>query len=121
PARYWYHRRQSSFLNRGEISLSFMASRMSMGTSHRVTQTLAIREHTRARSEALRRALPPHLAGLSLRLRRGIAPAARPPAEVLQPDSRVLPKVWVGQVVSFRSEEHTSELQSRSDLVCRLL
>src|SRR5206468_10139126 len=31
---------------------------------------------------------------------------------------------FVGQVMSFsffRSEEHTSELQSRSDLVCRLL
>src|SRR2546428_10030601 len=26
-----------------------------------------------------------------------------------------------GQVVAHRSEEHTSELQSRSDIVCRLL
>ena len=25
------------------------------------------------------------------------------------------------KVITFRSEEHTSELQSRSDLVCRLL
>src|SRR5439155_24451498 len=97
----WHHRRRSNFLNRGEISPSFMARRMSMRISQPVRQTLAIRAHSRAGSEALRRALPPHLAGLSLRLRRGIAPAARPPAEVLQPDSRVLPKVWVGQVVSF--------------------
>src|SRR5206468_1089088 len=28
---------------------------------------------------------------------------------------------FVGRAGSFRSEEHTSELQSRSDLVCRLL
>src|SRR5712664_4216016 len=28
---------------------------------------------------------------------------------------------WNGQTWRFRSEEHTSELQSRSDLVCRLL
>src|SRR5690349_22539778 len=29
--------------------------------------------------------------------------------------------VAVGLVVAYRSEEHTSELQSRRDLVCRLL
>src|SRR2546422_7061259 len=28
---------------------------------------------------------------------------------------------WVGQVLHWRSEEHTSELQSRLHLVCRLL
>src|SRR5206468_12219444 len=28
---------------------------------------------------------------------------------------------WVMKVIEQRSEEHTSELQSRSDLVCRLL
>src|SRR5256886_5115269 len=33
-----------------------------------------------------------------------------------------LPNVWVFQLVfPFRSEEHTSELQSQSNLVCRLL
>src|SRR2546428_1671176 len=37
--------------------------------------------------------------------------ALRPP---LQPDGRARPR-------ALRSEEHTSELQSRSDLVCRLL
>src|SRR5699024_12788654 len=29
--------------------------------------------------------------------------------------------VTLGQLIGFRSEEHTSELQSRFDLVCRLL
>src|SRR5699024_11592689 len=28
---------------------------------------------------------------------------------------------WVQDVIEYRSEEHTSELQSRFDLVCRLL
>src|SRR5436309_7854818 len=32
---------------------------------------------------------------------------------------RALP--WIGEVVDARSEEHTSELQSRENLVCRLL
>src|SRR2546428_6173232 len=39
-------------------------------------------------------------------------------------DSRFLPLLYNRRhlgVVTFRSEEHTSELQSRSDLVCRLL
>src|SRR5206468_12953524 len=31
------------------------------------------------------------------------------------------PNAYFGQVYRSRSEEHTSELQSRSDLVCRLL
>src|SRR5206468_11874781 len=35
-----------------------------------------------------------------------------------EPDSRVL---LVAARIGLRSEEHTSELQSRSDLVCRLL
>src|SRR5438309_7050620 len=30
-------------------------------------------------------------------------------------------KVWASQVRTFRSEEHTSELQSQFHLVCRLL
>src|SRR5438105_12809812 len=38
--------------------------------------------------------------------------AARPQA---------LPLAWSGWMVVIRSEEHTSELQSRVDLVCRLL
>src|SRR2546428_3128257 len=40
-------------------------------------------------------------------------------------DVRTNPKIWAGWIVApareARSEEHTSELQSRSDLVCRLL
>src|SRR5206468_13103280 len=36
-------------------------------------------------------------------------------------NSAVLLGVLVGSTVLTRSEEHTSELQSRSDLVCRLL
>src|SRR2546428_8171440 len=35
------------------------------------------------------------------------------------PRRRVLQFFWLGS--PYRSEEHTSELQSRSDLVCRLL
>src|SRR5690554_7186816 len=34
---------------------------------------------------------------------------------------RSAPSVWVGTRFSARSEEHTSELQSRPHLVCRLL
>src|SRR5206468_4749643 len=34
---------------------------------------------------------------------------------------QMLDRAYVEQVVKRRSEEHTSELQSRSDLVCRLL
>src|SRR2546421_6144897 len=36
------------------------------------------------------------------------------------PQQTLLPPLSIG-FVSLRSEEHTSELQSRSDLVCRLL
>src|SRR5206468_6752608 len=35
--------------------------------------------------------------------------------------SNVLPVTVVARLSEVRSEEHTSELQSRSDLVCRLL
>src|SRR5206468_12244732 len=34
---------------------------------------------------------------------------------------RVFPTSWLNAAPNWRSEEHTSELQSRSDLVCRLL
>src|SRR2546428_10318637 len=40
----------------------------------------------------------------------------------LPPGSEPLAMVYAGhQFGAYRSEEHTSELQSRSDLVCRLL
>src|SRR5205085_12331082 len=35
--------------------------------------------------------------------------------------ARVSRDVWPGAVLDLRSEEHTSELQSQSNLVCRLL
>src|SRR5206468_9246029 len=35
--------------------------------------------------------------------------------------NRVVECEWHFEVMELRSEEHTSELQSRSDLVCRLL
>src|SRR2546428_9394695 len=47
----------------------------------------------------------------------------RTPVKLYWPDVLVC-VVWtalVSLLVSSRSEEHTSELQSRSDLVCRLL
>src|SRR5450432_558648 len=37
------------------------------------------------------------------------------------PSIAAAPGAWVATLASIRSEEHTSELQSRSDLVCRLL
>src|SRR2546421_7419749 len=45
--------------------------------------------------------------------------SARFTREIPNAEFRVLPRV--GHVPMWRSEEHTSELQSRSDLVCRLL
>src|SRR3989475_12260007 len=47
------------------------------------------------------------------------APDSHPNALEAAPDG-----LWIGDQVSeriFRSEEHTSELQSQSNLVCRLL
>src|SRR5438132_10047028 len=42
---------------------------------------------------------------------------------VAQIDQSAIPRRWRSQVrfLPWRSEEHTSELQSHSDLVCRLL
>src|SRR5438132_10448901 len=45
------------------------------------------------------------------------APARRPPSSAGSPSSSCRP----GPALPWRSEEHTSELQSHSDLVCRLL
>src|SRR2546430_9523998 len=55
---------------------------------------------------------PAHFHGLD----RGGEPASRPPAA-----ARSNPGLEPGEAVSARSEEHTSELQSQSNLVCRLL
>src|SRR5206468_12361011 len=46
----------------------------------------------------------------------------RPPVKVFSRHGIVLGRIAAGGARSIaRSEEHTSELQSRSDLVCRLL
>src|SRR3989440_3465108 len=42
-------------------------------------------------------------------------------SRVIQPDSGDWPQAAAEAILRIRSEEHTSELQSRSDLVCRLL
>src|SRR3712207_7430329 len=44
-----------------------------------------------------------------------------PPAEIRTIRNQLSPPSVVGTVTSGRSEEHTSELQSRQYLVCRLL
>src|SRR5699024_11838325 len=52
-------------------------------------------------------------------LRMSRAPDLRPvPVRLSVPDNR---RDFSVKIHSFRSEEHTSELQSRFDLVCRLL
>src|SRR3712207_8065211 len=53
-------------------------------------------------------------------------PRAAPPRRLAQParhgqGGRLQPHHGVGRVLRARSEEHTSELQSRQYLVCRLL
>src|SRR5438445_8052609 len=56
-------------------------------------------------------------------LRRQAAPApseSHPPSLVLSSSSKSMPRL-VGGFPRARSEEHTSELQSRQYLVCRLL
>src|SRR5688572_32174751 len=51
------------------------------------------------------------------------APVSRELLGIARRDSRELDalRLAVGEVVNPRSEEHTSELQSQSNLVCRLL
>src|SRR5690349_23385733 len=41
--------------------------------------------------------------------------------DVEEPDRRESPAPNLGRKAAIRSEEHTSELQSRRDIVCRLL
>src|SRR5688572_31100480 len=47
--------------------------------------------------------------------------AARAPRSGGLPDALVVGQVALALALSTRSEEHTSELQSQSNLVCRLL
>src|SRR5438034_8333884 len=55
--------------------------------------------------------------------REGMADPRRPPvlARARGPDAHLLRGQPTGRPRDRRSEEHTSELQSHSDLVCRLL
>src|SRR5690349_23734880 len=48
-----------------------------------------------------------------------VTDGARSPASLAEPATEKWPESWKSSAV--RSEEHTSELQSRRDLVCRLL
>src|SRR5690349_23154949 len=54
---------------------------------------------------------------------RSSCPSRRGPGECCRPcgDSRAVERGRAGRGRCSRSEEHTSELQSRRDLVCRLL
>src|SRR3712207_7521240 len=49
------------------------------------------------------------------------AARGRPEMGRMHGDDRLQPALGVRNEVNFRSEEHTSELQSRQYLVCRLL
>src|SRR5690606_1541948 len=50
-----------------------------------------------------------------------VDPAFPTPEDVRDLAVRLLADPWLGAVAAGRSEEHTSELQSREKLVCRLL
>src|SRR2546421_5868023 len=52
---------------------------------------------------------------------RNTSSEAMRPVEGVPLCSPVSASIWFVSSDSYRSEEHTSELQSRSDLVCRLL
>src|SRR5256712_10122247 len=61
--------------------------------------------------------IPPHLAAeYGLR-----AKVLEPPTAVEPPESARREMTALPPIEPTRSEEHTSELQSRSDIVCRLL
>src|SRR3712207_7964958 len=68
---------------------------------------------------SLHDALPILLSHARIGRRRGRRGAGSDGARVAQP--RPLRTTRVGKDVALRSEEHTSELQSRQYLVCRLL
>src|SRR5206468_10788279 len=79
----------------------------------------ALRSHVESQTDDSRR-----LAGqidheLHQPPKNALPPALRPDIHALQPPEFAVPPV--APFASVRSEEHTSELQSRSDLVCRLL
>src|SRR5688572_31379111 len=74
---------------------------------HRAARARAVRVRPRARRAAL---------GLDRSRSAGVVLAAQTPLGLLQ-----LPKAHARRLHARRSEEHTSELQSQSNLVCRLL
>src|SRR5206468_10043343 len=84
------------------------------------TDTPTSQIYTLSLHDALPISLHPYANELNDVVRAGI-----PVLETLTPDSHHLNPELLGQFspssVLKRSEEHTSELQSRSDLVCRLL
>src|SRR5690606_41825898 len=49
------------------------------------------------------------------------APVSRPAARTTERDTGAPEAGWWEEFLAGRSEEHTSELQSRENLVCRLL
>src|SRR5206468_4896320 len=54
-------------------------------------------------------------------LRRAVVPRRKNALGLVRHDERLRVAAVLGHHPDRRSEEHTSELQSRSDLVCRLL
>src|SRR5438132_7904556 len=60
-------------------------------------------------------------AGNCFRRRQAFQIAVRIPARLFTFGGSARPRAGTGGVANRRSEEHTSELQSHSDLVCRLL
>src|SRR2546430_5612777 len=65
---------------------------------------------------------PPHIVARRQREERGASiPVPRPKAPRETHEVEREPRVYEGPEDEARSEEHTSELQSQSNLVCRLL
>src|SRR3712207_7526476 len=65
--------------------------------------------------------VPGHPKVLARELVERLVEQIRPFAVPVELDTTVTSIAWDGDVVTLRSEEHTSELQSRQYLVCRLL
>src|SRR2546422_8561322 len=62
-----------------------------------------------------------HAPQIGLTEHRMVAAATSSPATRAAQLNLLMPRSWRSKVTSIRSEEHTSELQSRLHLVCRLL
>src|SRR5436190_15122497 len=79
-------------------------------------QTTTTQIYTLSLHDALPIWISSRLKPMNGRLRAARAPAASPGSS-----SRISPAASANRQADHRSEEHTSELQSHSDLVCRLL